>query len=88
MATNIGVVTVTPVKSLGTVQVKQGLQTTIANPNYRADPDIYAADIKDFDVSGVENGYTFVYNSTTQKYETVPISDVDIVLAAVEGGTF
>lgn len=71
------------------ISVKQSQQTSIANPNLELPkPSINVADLQDITTANVQDGYTLIYNSHTEKYEASPISGIDIVLDSVAGGTF
>lgn len=40
------------------------------------------------DVSGKQNGYTLVYDSTSGNWQAKPASDVAANIEAIDGGTF
>jgi len=40
------------------------------------------------DTSGVQNGYTLVYDSTTGNWEAAPASSFASSVTAIDGGTF
>ena len=40
------------------------------------------------DTSGVQNGYTLVYDSTSGNWQAKPASDVAANVSAIDGGTF
>jgi hypothetical protein len=84
----IGKVVISPGKPIGTVSVRGSNLTTIANPKIKSIAQVTTNDILDFNTTNVENGYTFVYNSTTQKYETSPINLADVNVISIFGGTF
>jgi len=85
---DIGIVTITPTKSLGTIQVKQGQQTSVVDPNFRPNVQITTAEILDISTANVQSGYTFVFNAVTQKYEASPVANLDILITNIEGGSF
>lgn len=85
---DIGTVTITPSKSLGTVQVKQASRTAVVDPNFRPNVEITTAEILDFSTANVQSGYTFVFNAITQKYEASPVANLDIVITNITGGSF
>ena len=85
---DIGTIVITPGKSIGAVAVKKQIQTTIADPNFSPDLNITTANIADISTTNVENGYVFVYNSTTQKFEAGPVSGADVDITAIRGGSF
>ena len=40
------------------------------------------------DTSGVQNGYTLVYDSNNGKWEAAPASNLSVNVPAIDGGTF
>ena len=40
------------------------------------------------DTSGVQNGYTLVYESNNGKWEAAPASNLSVNVTAIDGGTF
>lgn len=40
------------------------------------------------DVTGVENGYTLVYDATSGNWEAAPASDVAANIQTIDGGTY
>lgn len=85
---NIGTIVITPGKSIGSVSIKKPIQTSIADPNFSPDLNITTSNIADFSATNVENGFVFVYNSTTQKFEAGPVSGADVDITIIRGGSF
>lgn len=85
---NIGKVTVGPTGQQTSIRIRQATQTTIANPNIEPDVNVSLSELTDVSTANVQNGYTIVYNSVTQKYEASPISGVAITIDNVFGGIF
>jgi hypothetical protein len=81
-------VVVTPGRQIGSVAVKKTVSTTVSNPNFIPEVSVSTSTISDFETAGVENGYTFIYNSTTQKYQASPINLADANLERIQGGQF
>ena len=48
--------------------------------------DITLQTLKNVDASTLEDGYTLIYDSATQKFKTEPIANVTIT--TVDGGTY
>lgn len=84
----IGRIVIAPGKPIGTVSVKGAFQTTVSNPNDRPTTQVTSNNITDFTTTNVQNGYTFIYNSVTQKYEASPIALADVTVGNITGGTF
>jgi hypothetical protein len=81
----IGKVTISA-NDLGKVTVRQPRQTSVVAPGFDPDLQIYMGDILDVDDSTLQNGFTLIYNATTNKYETKAIED--LAVANIFGGTF
>jgi hypothetical protein len=83
----IGSVTITQ-RNIPTVKIKGTGQTSIVSPGFAPKVNVAVNDVIGLSSVGVENGYTFVYNSTTQNFEASPISNLDIVITSIVGGVF
>ena len=83
---NIGKVTISSNNIRNRVTVKQQIQTTIANPNFQPEINLAVGDLSDVVDNNVQDGFTLIYNSVTQKYETKAVSLEN--LDRVAGGTF
>jgi hypothetical protein len=81
-------VVVTPGRQIGSVSVKKTVSTTVSDPNFKPEVSVSTSTISDLETAGVENGYTFIYNSTTQKYQASPINLADITVDRIQGGKF
>lgn len=84
----IGTVTVGQTGQQRIIQIQQPSQTTIVNPNFTPNLKSSLSKLDDVSTVGVQNGYTLIYNSVTQKYETSPISNVALTITNITGGTF
>jgi hypothetical protein len=70
---------------LGKVTVFQPNRTTVVSPNYKPKPNVALAEINDVSTEGVQDGYSLVYSSANNRYETkVAVT----VLATLDGGLF
>ena len=81
-------VVVTPGRQIGSISVKKTVATTVSDPNFKPEVSVTTSTISDMETAGVENGYTFIYNSTTQKYQASPISLADVNVDRIRGGYF
>jgi hypothetical protein len=81
-------VVVTPGRQIGSVSVKKTVSTTVSDPNFKPEVSVSTSTISDIETDGVENGYTFIYNSTTQKYQASPINLADVNVERIQGGQF
>ena len=83
----IGAVTITQ-RNIPTVKIKGTGQTSIVAPGFAPLINVGVTDIQGISTTGVENGYTLVYNSTTQNFEASPVSNLDISITSIVGGVF
>jgi hypothetical protein len=81
-------VVVTPGRQIGSISVKKTVATTVSDPNFKPEVTVTTSSISDMETTGVENGYTFIYNSTTQKYQASPINLADANIDRIQGGFF
>lgn len=70
------------------VKLRSTAKSIIVSPQYKPDLNITTRDIKDLNVNNVENGYSLIYNSQTQKFEASPVTLTDIIIDKVYDGTF
>ena len=69
--------------SLGSARV-----VTSATPQSSIATDATLGNLSGVDTTGVQNGYTLVYDSTTGNFQAKPASDVAANVTAIDGGTF
>ena len=73
-------------KTIGSVKVGQTQPTLISNPNHTVKTNIAMADITDVSTANLENGFTLIYNSVTEKYEVSSIKN--LAPTNITGGLF
>lgn len=74
---------------VGKVTLRQPTSTTVVSPNFEPKKPVISLDnLQDVDTQNVEEGYTLVYNSQTQKYEMRSITDADVDISNISGGKF
>jgi hypothetical protein len=83
----IGSVTISQ-KNIPTIKVKGTGQTSIVYPGFAPKVNVAVDDVIGLSSIGVENGYTFVYNANTQTFEASSITEADLVIRVIVGGTF
>lgn len=66
-------------------QVRLG--TSVTNPS-RTQTSTSLDGLSGVDLTGVENGYTLIYDSGTGNFEAAPASDVAANIQSIDGGTF
>jgi hypothetical protein len=70
---------------LGKVTVFQPNRTTVVSPKYSPKPNVALAEINDVSTEGVQDGFSLVYSSANNRYETKIATSV---LSNLDGGTF
>lgn len=70
------------------VKLRSTAKSSIVSPQYKPDLNITTRDIKDLNVNNVENGFSLIYNSQTQKFEASPVVLTDVTVDEVDNGTF
>ena len=69
--------------SLGSARV-----VTSATPQSSIATDATLGNLSGVDTTGVQNGYTLVYDASTGNFQAKPASDVAANVTAIDGGTF
>jgi hypothetical protein len=72
-------------EGLGKVTVFQPNQTTVVSPKYNPKPNVALNEINDVDTEGVQDGFSLVYSSANNRFETKIATSV---LDQLDGGTF
>jgi hypothetical protein len=71
---------------IGAIKIRTGTRSTIVSQKFQPKPNVSMSEINDVSLSGLQDGYTLVFNSTTNTFETQPISNV--VITQITGGFF
>jgi hypothetical protein len=74
--------------SIGRATINQSNRSTIVSNNYRPKPNVFINEVGGVSTAGVANGYTFVFNSTTNNFEVQPMADLTGTITIITGGTF
>tara|TARA_B100000519_G_scaffold200876_1_gene215021 strand:+ start:3662 stop:3913 length:252 start_codon:yes stop_codon:yes gene_type:complete len=69
--------------SIGSARV-----VTSATPQSSIATNATLGNLSGVDTSGVQNGYTLVYDATSGNFQAKPASDVAANVTAIDGGTF
>jgi len=72
--------------SIGRATIKSSPKTAIAADTFAPKPNVSMGEINDVSLSGLQNGYTLIFNSTTNNFESQPLSNVAIT--NIIGGFF
>ena len=71
--------------NIGQVKLTQQTRSTIAAQNFKPKPNVALTELTDTNVSGIQNGQTIVFNSTTGKFEA---NTAIATVVSVNGGSF
>ena len=74
--------------AIGRAIIKSSPKTAIAADTFAPKPNISLSEVGGISTTGVENGYTLIFNSTTDRFEAQPTSNVAIDIRQITGGTF
>ena len=72
--------------SIGRATIKSSPKTAIAADTFAPKPNVSMGEINDVTLSGLQDGYTLIFNSTTNNFESQPFSNVAIT--NIVGGFF
>ena len=72
--------------SIGRATIKSSPKTAIAADTFAPKPNVSMGEINDVTLSGLQNGYTLIFNAATNNFESQPISNVAIT--QITGGFF
>jgi len=67
-------------------KVTQQTRSTIAVQNFAPKPNISLGEVRDVSTTGVQDGFTLIFNSDTGKFQPGPTSNVAIT--KITGGFF
>lgn len=67
-------------------KVTQQNRSTIVAQNYSPKPNVSLSEINDVNTTGVQDGYTLVFNSDTGKYEASAAPPATVT--EIKGGSF
>jgi len=81
---NLGSVSINQ-PDVGRVTVFQPNQTTVVSPKYSPKPNVALNEINDVSTDGVQDGFSLVYSSANNRFETKIATSV---LDQLDGGTF
>ena len=74
--------------TIGKVKIGQATRSTIVAQNFAPKPNVSLSEINNVDTSGVQDGYTIVYNSTQGKYLVQAAANLTGQMTQITGGTF
>jgi hypothetical protein len=74
--------------SIGRAIIKSSPKTAIAADTFAPKPNVSINEVSGISTTGVEDGYTLIFNSTTSNFEAQPASNVAVDISQITGGTF
>ena len=74
--------------TIGKATVRQPTRSVISSENFAPKPNVSLGEVADVSTTGVQDGYTLIFNSTSGKFEAKPASDVTATVTEIIGGTF
>lgn len=78
----------TPVVSTSVGTTARRVSVGSVSTNSKTQTSATLSGLDGVDTTGVENGYTLVYDATSGNWEAAPASDVAANIQAIDGGTF
>ena len=73
---------------IGRVRLRASGRSTISSQNFEVTPNVSINEVNGVSTAGVQNGYTLVYNSVTEKFEAKENIATDVEVDSIIGGTF
>lgn len=72
--------------NIGQVKLTQQTRSTIAAQNFTPKPNVSITELSDVNTTGIQNGFTLVYNSATGKYDAA--ASPPATVTQITGGSF
>lgn len=73
---------------IGRVRLRASGRSTISSQNFEVTPNVSINEVNGVSTAGVQNGYTLVYNSVTEKFEAKENIATDVEVESIVGGSF
>jgi hypothetical protein len=74
--------------NIGQVKLTQQTRSTIATQNFQPKPNISLGEVRDVSTTGVQDGFTLIFNSETGKFQAEPAANVSGQITQITGGFF
>ena len=74
--------------AIGRAIIKSSPKTAIAADTFVPKPNVSLSEVGGISTTGVEDGYTLIFNSSTNNFEAQPASNVAVDISQITGGTF
>ena len=74
--------------NIGQIKVTQQPRSTIAAQNFSPKPNISLSEVGGVSTTGVQDGFTLIFNSNSGKFEAEPAANVTATITQITGGFF
>lgn len=74
--------------TIGRATIKSPTRTAIAAQSFAPKPNVALNEVSGVSTTGVQDGYTLIFNSATNNFEAQPAADVTATITQITGGTF
>jgi hypothetical protein len=76
--------------TIGRATINQPAKSTIVSTNFKPKPNVAVAELTDVVATGVQDGYTLVYNSAQNKYIASTANNItaNVTITNINGGAF
>ena len=74
--------------NIGQIKVTQQTRSTIAAQNFSPKPNISLSELSGVSTTGVQDGFTLVFNSNSGKFEAEPAANLTGTITQITGGFF
>jgi hypothetical protein len=74
--------------NIGQIKVTQQTRSTIAAQNFSPKPNISLSEVGGVSTTGVQDGFTLIFNSNSGKFEAEPAANVTGTITQITGGFF
>lgn len=73
---------------IGRASITQPNKSTIVAQNFTPKPEVSINQLGGVTTTGVQDGFTLIFNSDSNKFEAAPAADVTGQITQITGGTF
>ena len=74
--------------TIGRATIKSPTRTAIAAQSFAPKPNVALNEVSGVSTTGVQDGYTLVFNSATNNFEAQPAANVAVDITNITGGFF
>jgi hypothetical protein len=74
--------------SIGRATIKSSPKTSIVADTFAPKPNVSLGEVNDVSLIGLQDGFTLIFNSITNKFEAQAASNVAVDITNITGGSF